>query len=87
MVNIALNVMHIIRFERRFVFDMADSQIFKSHPEYLIFIEGFRNPSIDVPVPAWEPIKDGIYEEGLHRVMNGELTIDEFLQMIEDAGR
>lgn len=66
--------------------DMADSQIFKSNPEYLVFIEGFRNPSIDVPVPAWETVKDGIYEEGLHRVMNGELTIDEFLQMIETQG-
>lgn len=66
--------------------DMADSQIFKSYPEYLIFIEGFENPSIDVPVPAWQTIKDELYAPGLHKVMTGELKTADFLNMIETDG-
>ena len=66
--------------------DMADSQIFKSNPEYKLFIEGFQNPSIDVPVPAWQKIKDDLYGSGLHRVMSGETTIDAFLEMMETEG-
>lgn len=65
--------------------DMTDSQIFQSNPEYLTFIEGFQNPSIDVPVPTWQTIKD-LYQPGLHKVMNEEMTIDDFLNMIETLG-
>ena len=66
--------------------DMADSLIFRSFPEYLTFIEGFRNPSIDVPVPAWQTIKNELYAPGLHKVMSGELSIDEFLNNIQTEG-
>jgi multiple sugar transport system substrate-binding protein len=66
--------------------DMADSQIFRSFPEYLIFIEGFQNPSIDVPVPKWETIKNELYETGLHQVMNDDMTVAEFLEIIEAKG-
>lgn len=66
--------------------DMSDSQIFQSHPEYFTFIEGFKNPSIDMPVPAWQIVKNEIYEDGLHKVMNDEMTIEEFLDMIEAKG-
>ncbi len=66
--------------------DMADSQIFKSYPDYLVFVEGFRNPSIDVPVPAWQTVKEQFYEPGLHRVMTGELAISDFLAQIEIEG-
>jgi multiple sugar transport system substrate-binding protein len=66
--------------------DMSDSRIVKSNPEYGLFIEGFGNPSIDVPVPAWEAVKDDYYESGLNKVMSGEMTIDAFLVMIETEG-
>ena len=66
--------------------DMADSQIFQSNPEYLKFIEGFEKPSIDVPVPAWQTVKDNFYETGLHQVMTGQMSIDEFLNMVETQG-
>ena len=66
--------------------DMADSAIFHSHPEYLAFIRGFESPSIDVPVPKWQEVKDQIYEPGLSRVMRGELSVDEFLTTLEDEG-
>lgn len=66
--------------------DLKDSLIMKKYPQYLPFIEGFTNPSIDVPVPAWQTIKDEYYAPGLHKVMSGEMTIDGFLQQIETEG-
>ena len=66
--------------------DMADSLIFYSRPEYLAFIRGFESPSIDVPVPEWQEVKNQIYEPGLSRVMRGELSVDEFLTLLEAEG-
>jgi multiple sugar transport system substrate-binding protein len=66
--------------------DMADSSYMLDHPEYQTFIEGFGNPSVDVPVPAWQTVKDEVYAPGLHQVMNGELTIEDFLQNVEQKG-
>jgi multiple sugar transport system substrate-binding protein len=65
---------------------MADTRIIKNNPEYLLFIEGFDNPSIDVPVPKWQIIKDEYYGIGLHKVMTGEMDISEFLELIETEG-
>ena len=66
--------------------DMAESQMIKDHPEYQIFIEGFANPSVDVPVPAWQLVKDEVYEPGLHQVMTGEVSISAFLEAVEIRG-
>ena len=66
--------------------DMTDSQIFQIHPEYQTFIEGFATPSIDVPVPAWQLVKDEVYAPGLHKVMCGEMTIEAFLNDVETRG-
>jgi len=66
--------------------DMADSEFFTSNPKYVSFLSGFENPSIDVPVPAWQTVKDRIYAPGLHRVMVGELTVDDFLSDVETEG-
>lgn len=66
--------------------DMESSQIFQIHPEYQIFMEGFETPSIDVPVPAWQIVKDEVYAPGLHRVMSGETTIEAFLSDVETRG-
>jgi multiple sugar transport system substrate-binding protein len=66
--------------------DMADAPIVKSNPIYRIFIEGFENPSVDVPVPKWQTVKTSFYQTGLHSVMTGELSIADFLQMIEING-
>jgi len=66
--------------------DMAESQIIRDHPEYQTFIEGFANPSVDVPVPSWQLVKDEVYEPGLHQVMGGELSIEDFLDTVEKSG-
>jgi len=66
--------------------DMADAPILKMNPEYQVFIEGFENPSIDVPIPKWQTVKESYYQTGLHQVMAGEISIEDFLDMIEIEG-
>lgn len=66
--------------------DMVKNDFFTSNTEYVSFLSGFEKPSIDVPVPAWQTVKDDIYAPGLHRVMTEELTIDAFLSEIETKG-
>lgn len=66
--------------------DLADSVVFDKYPQYLPFLKGFKKPSIDVPVPKWQRIKDSYYAPGLHQVMSEEISIDEFLQRIEVEG-
>lgn len=66
--------------------DMVDSEFFTSNPEYVSFLSGFGNPSIDVPIPEWQTVKDNIYAPGLHKVMIGELSVDDFLLNVETEG-
>lgn len=66
--------------------DLADSLVFEKYPKYLPFLQGFKKPSIDVPVPKWQTIKDRYYAPGLNQVMNEEISIDEFLGKIEVEG-
>lgn len=66
--------------------DMAQSAYFAAHPEYQSFLTGFEDPSIDVPVPAWQTIKDSYYAPGLHQVMTGEISVDDFLANVETEG-
>lgn len=66
--------------------DMVQSAFFTAHPEYQSFLTGFNNPSIDVPVPVWQTIKDNYYAPGLHQVMIGEISVDDFLATIETEG-
>ena len=63
--------------------DLSESLIFEKYKTYYPFVEGLKKPSIDVPVPKWQTIKDKYYAPGLHQVMNNEITIKEFLNEIE----
>jgi len=66
--------------------DMANTQMLQMNPIFKVFIEGFENPSIDVPVPDWQTIKKELYEPGLHSFMIGAITAEQFLSMIETEG-
>lgn len=66
--------------------DLADSMVFKEYPEFIPFLEGFKNPSIDVPVPRWQVIKDQYYAPGLNQVMADKVPIEVFLMTIETEG-
>jgi len=66
--------------------DMANMPLVQMNPVYQVFIEGFEQPSVDVPVPAWQTVKSELYEPGLYRVMTGELSISDFLAQMETEG-
>lgn len=66
--------------------DISKSMVFEKYPEFSVFLSGFSQPSIDVPVPLWQNIKDKYYAPGLHSVMEGTLSVDEFLLEIETEG-
>lgn len=66
--------------------DIAGSIVFKDFPELSMFLKGFSNPSIDVPVPLWQSIKDEYYSPGLHLVMEDKMSIDDFLNEIQEQG-
>ncbi len=66
--------------------DVADSVMTEKYPQYLPFVSAFKRPSIDVPVAKWQIIKDEYYAPGLHQVMTGEVSIEDFLKRIESKG-
>jgi multiple sugar transport system substrate-binding protein len=66
--------------------DISKSMVFRKYPEFAVFLSGFSQPSIDVPVPLWQRVKDEYYAPGLHSVMKGTMPVDEFLQQIELEG-
>ncbi len=66
--------------------DMVDSDYFNTYPEFKEFIYGFDNPSINTPTPEWTTIHSTYYQPGLHDVILGEMTIQDFLSMIETEG-
>jgi len=66
--------------------DVGQSIVTEKYPELAVFMEGFKKPSIDVPVAIWQSIKEEYYAPGLHLVMTGELPVEKFLQDIQDRG-
>ena len=66
--------------------DISEGAAFRKYPEFAVFLSGFNSPSIDVPVPLWQRVKDEYYAPGLHSVMEGTMSIEEFLKQIETEG-
>lgn len=66
--------------------DIGNHLIFRGQPELAAFLSGFKNPSIDVPIPQWQYIKEEIYTPGLHRVLLNQLSIEDFLSQVEEQG-
>lgn len=66
--------------------DMVDTDFFNLYPEFLEFINGFESPSINTPISEWNTIHSEYYIPGLHSVILGDQTVEEFLEYIEDEG-
>jgi len=66
--------------------DIAESEVFSKYMEFTVFLSGFKHPSIDVPSPQWQTIKERIYAPNLHKVMKDELSVEEFLHKIQNEG-
>lgn len=66
--------------------DMEDLHFFTMFPEFVNFVDGFKNPSISSPIPAWTEIHELYYQPRLHEVIVGDLSLDDFLEQIENEG-
>ncbi|GAU79617.1 ABC transporter substrate-binding protein [Fusibacter sp. 3D3] len=66
--------------------DIAEAMTSTEYSKYLSFLSGFDDPSIDVPVSKWQIIKEQLYQPGLHKVFNSEMTVQDFLTEVEASG-
>lgn len=66
--------------------DIAGSDVFVENNEFVPFLSGYVDPSVDVPTPLWQRVKDEVYAPGLHKVMEGKLSVDDFLAQVQRQG-
>lgn len=67
--------------------DVFELESFSKYEDFKVFTDAYEYSSIDVPNPYWMQIKESIYTPNLHKVMRKEMTIDEFLELVEYQGR
>ena len=65
---------------------IAECEGFQQYSRYRIFLDGFTNPSIDVPVPVWNNVKQEVYLREMHRCLNDEISIDDMLLKVQTQG-
>ena len=63
--------------------NMENSQFFKQYPEFLVFIEGYKKPSINTPSEEWAEKRKQLYSYYIHEAIIGNITIEEALESIE----
>ena len=66
--------------------DMEDTDYFKKHPEFLVFIEGLKYPSVSTPVKEWVKVEEEVYRSQLNKAVIGEVSVEEALKNIEKLG-
>lgn len=66
--------------------DIANDIVLERHPEFSAFLIGFESPSVDVPVPLWQFIKEDYYAPNLNLVMSNQLSIEDFLKKMQYEG-
>ncbi len=66
--------------------DLKDADYFKEHPEFLVFIEGLKYPSISSPVESWVKVEEEVYQAELNNLVTGEKSVDEVLKTVEKKG-
>ena len=78
-------------YDRYFPFRLPvrDDIIVEGSQDYELFepfMESYSHPSIDVPTPEWQIIKDTIYTPYLYGLIKGDMTEEAFLEAIELEG-
>lgn len=66
--------------------DVISSDAFEPYKAFEIYINAYHYPSIDVPDPKWQVIKEDIYTPYLKNVVDGDMTIEMFLEKVEHEG-
>jgi len=64
--------------------DMEDSEFFQRYPEFLVFIEGYKKPSINAITTEWEEVYNDYYEYYIHEAIMGNISIAQALTDIEN---
>jgi multiple sugar transport system substrate-binding protein len=66
--------------------DMADTQFYKDHPEFNVFMKGVEYPVSLFPIPQWAQISDEVYTSALNQAVSGKISAAEALKMVQDKG-
>ncbi len=67
--------------------DVIKSDAFEPYEAFEIYIKRLSLPSIDVPHPKWQLIKEQLYTPYLKSVIDGEMPIETFLEKVEEEGK
>ncbi len=62
--------------------DMEDSDFFERYPDFLVFIEGYKMPSINTPTSTWAAEYKHLYAYYIHKAITGEMSIKKALESI-----
>lgn len=66
--------------------DMADTEYYQEHPEFLVFQEGLKYPFTLFPIPQWSQVSDEVYQNALNQVVSGSISAADGLKMVEEKG-
>ncbi len=66
--------------------DLQDSEFFKAHHEFLLFVTGLNNPSIATPIEAWNKVDVEVFRMNINKCITGQMSVDKALDIIEKQG-
>ncbi|KIL40852.1 hypothetical protein SD70_10460 [Gordoniibacillus kamchatkensis] len=66
--------------------DMGDTQFYKDHPEFNVFMKGIEYPMTLYPIPQWAQISDEVYTSALNQAVSGKISAADALKMVQDKG-
>ncbi|MDN4075983.1 ABC transporter substrate-binding protein [Fictibacillus terranigra] len=65
--------------------DLASTDYYKKHPEFLVFMEGLEYPSISSPTDSWARVQEEVYQSELNKLVTGK-SAENVLRTIEEKG-
>lgn len=66
--------------------DLQESEFFKKHPDFLLFLTGLNNPSIATPIEAWNKVDVEVFRMNINKCITGEMSVKNALDIIEKHG-
>jgi multiple sugar transport system substrate-binding protein len=65
--------------------DLLEVDYYQEHPEFLVFMEGLKYPSIASPIDSWARVQEEVYQSELNKLVTGKPARD-VLESIEKKG-
>lgn len=66
--------------------DMEDTQFYKDHPEFKVFMKGIEYPMTLFPIPQWAQISDEVYTSALNQAVSGKISAADALKLVQEKG-